>query len=105
MVTPVPTRRSERRIPKILAAELSCADESVPKEVTFTQNVSPQGVRVTTVQRWQTGTRVLVTLLRNGVRSQGRIAYCERVESGKFALGLELVAVTTQRRVKHPVSL
>ena len=94
MATPVPIRRSdgryERRIPRRLAAELSRADESVPKEMTFTENVSPQGVRVTTVQRWQPGTRVLVTFLGNGVRSQGRIVYCERVESGKFVLGLEL---------------
>jgi hypothetical protein len=94
MDTPVPTRRSdgrsERRIPKRLAAELSRADESVPKEMTFTENLSPRGVRVTTAQRWQPGTRALVTFLRDGIRSQGRIVYCERVESGRFALGLEL---------------
>jgi hypothetical protein len=53
MATPVPTRRSERRISKILAAELSRPEESVTKEMTFTENVSPRGVRVTTVHRWQ----------------------------------------------------
>lgn len=57
MVTPLPTRRSdgrsERRIPKILAAELSRPEESVPKEMTFTENVSPRSVRVTIVYRWQ----------------------------------------------------
>jgi hypothetical protein len=94
MVTPVPTRRSdgrsERRIPKILAAELSSPDESVLEEMTFTENVSPRGVRVTTRRRWQPGTRALVTLLRKGIRSQGRIAYCQHIGSGKFALGLEL---------------
>jgi len=94
MATPVPTRRfdgrSESRIPKILAAELSRPDESMLKEMTFTEDVSPHGVRVTTVQRWQPGTRVLVTFLRNGIRSEGRIVYCQRMESGNFALGLEL---------------
>jgi PilZ domain len=94
MATRVPTRRfdgrSESRIPKILAAELSRPDESMLKEMTFTEDVSPHGVRVTTVQRWQPGTRVLVTFLRNGIRSEGRIVYCQRMESGKFALGLEL---------------
>ena len=93
MAAPVPTRqpdgRSERRIPKRLAVELSRPDESLPKEMTFTENVSPRGARVTTVRRW-TGTRVLVTFLRHGVRSQGRIAYCQREESGNFVLGLEL---------------
>ncbi len=94
MVTPVLTRRphgrSERRIPQRLAAELSRPDESVPKEMTFTENVSPRHVRLTTMQRWQPGTRVLLNFPQNGVRSQGRIVYCQRVESGNFALGLEL---------------
>jgi hypothetical protein len=94
MVTPVPTRRSdgrsERRIPKRLAAELSRPDESVPEEMTFTENVSPRGVRVTTVQRWQPGTRVLLTFPQNGIRSQGRIVYCQRVAGGDFCVGLEL---------------
>jgi PilZ domain-containing protein len=93
MATPVPTRpdsRSERRIPKKLAAELSDVDESVPKEMTFTENVSSRGARVTTVQRWQPGTRVLLTFPPDAIRSQGRIIYCQCVESGNFALGLEL---------------
>src|SRR6266851_9240719 len=86
----VPTSRSGRRISQVLAAELSCPDESVPKEMTFTENVSIRGARVTTVRRWQTGTRVLVTFLRNGVRSEGRVAYCQRKETGGFAIGVEL---------------
>src|SRR5437667_153425 len=94
MAASVSTRRSdgrsEGRIPKRLAAELSRPDESVPKEMTFTENVSPRGVCVTTLQRWQPGTRVLVTFLLDGIRSQGRIVYCQRVESGNFVLRLEL---------------
>jgi hypothetical protein len=82
--------RSGKRIPQILPTELSPADESRLKEMTSTENVSAQGVRVTTVRRWQTGTRVLVTFLRNGVRSEGRVAYCQRKESGNFAIGIEL---------------
>jgi hypothetical protein len=90
MAAHVSNCRSERRIRKILTAELSRPDEAGPREMTFTENVSPRGVRVTTVRRWQPGTRVLVTFLRNGVESLGRIVYCQRVESGNFALGLEL---------------
>jgi hypothetical protein len=58
--------------------------------MTFTENVSTRGVRVTTVRRWEPGTRVLVTFLRNGVRFEGRVAYCQRGESGDFAVGVEL---------------
>jgi hypothetical protein len=54
MAASVPTSRSDgrsgRRIPKRLTAELSRPDESVPKETTFTENVSTRGARVTTVQ-------------------------------------------------------
>jgi hypothetical protein len=79
MATPVSTRRSEGRsqrpIVKRLAAELARPDESVPKEMTFTENVSIRGARVTTVRRWLPGTRVLVTFPQNGIRSQGRVAY------------------------------
>jgi hypothetical protein len=91
MVTPVPTHgRSGRRIPKIMAAELSCPGESVPKEMTFTENVSPRGVRVTTVRRWQPGTRVLVRFPDKVIWSEGRIIYCQRMESSNYALGIEL---------------
>jgi len=94
MAPSVPTSRSDgrsgRRIPKRLTAELSRPGESVPKEMTFTENVSPRGVRLTTMQRWQPGTPVLLNFPQNGIRSQGRIVYCQRVESGNFALGLEL---------------
>jgi len=64
-----------RRIPQILPAELSRADESGLKEMTSTENVSPQGVRVTTVRRWQTGTsRAALLFSGTGVRSEeGRL--------------------------------
>lgn len=102
MTASVPSRRSDgrfgRRIPKRLTTELSCPDESVPQEMTFTENVSTRGARVTTVRRWQRGTRVLVTFLRDGVRSEGRVAYCQRKESGAFAIGVELSAQFQSRR-------
>jgi hypothetical protein len=82
MAAPITTSRSDgrsgRRIPQIWPAELSRADESGPKETTFTENVSPQGVRITAVRRWLPETRVLVTFLRNGLRSEGRVVYCQR---------------------------
>jgi hypothetical protein len=62
----------------------------VPKETTVTENVSLHGARVTTVRPWQPGTRVLVTFLGDGVRSEGRVAYCQRKQSGDFGNGVEL---------------
>jgi hypothetical protein len=94
MVPLVPNSRSDgrsgRRIPQILAAELSDADKSVPKEMTFTENVSLHGARVTTLRRWLPDTHVLVTFLWDGLRSEGRVVYCQRKGSGTFAIGIEL---------------
>jgi hypothetical protein len=42
------------------------------------------------VRRWKPGARLLLTFPENGIRSLGRVVYCHRVESGNFALGLEL---------------
>src|SRR6266403_3410118 len=100
MAALVPISRSGRRISQVLAAELSCPDESEPQEVTFTENVSIRGARVTTVRRWQPGTRVLVTFHRNGGRSEGKVAYCQRNESGDFAIGVELSGLV-QRRMEN----
>src|SRR6266436_7422059 len=94
----VPTSRSGRRIPQRLAAELSCPGEPVPKEITFTENVSTRGARVTTVRRWQPGTRVLVTFHRSGVRSEGRVAYCHRKGSSDFTVGVELSGQVQKRK-------
>jgi len=63
MAALIRSRRSERHIPQILAAEISNSEESVPKEATVTENVSLHGARVITVWPWQTGTRLLVTFL------------------------------------------
>jgi hypothetical protein len=90
MATPVPTRRSEKRTPKVLAAELSRPDEREAKEMTFTENVSPRGARITTMHRWLPGTRVLVIFLRDGVRSEGKVTYFQRKGSRVFAIGVEL---------------
>jgi len=90
MAAPIPSGRSERRTPRILAAEVSLSEESVPKEMTVTENVSLHGARVTVARPWRPGTRVLVAFLWDGVRSEGRVAYCHRKESGGFAIGVEL---------------
>lgn len=55
MAASVLTSRSNgrfgRRTPKKLTVELSRPDESVPREMTFTEKVSTWGARVTTARR------------------------------------------------------
>ena len=94
MVASVPTGRSggqsRRRFAKRLTAEFSGPDESVPQEMTFTAYVSTQDIRSSAVPRWQPGTRVVVTDLRNDTRSEGKVAYCRFRKSGDFAVGVDL---------------
>jgi hypothetical protein len=94
MAASVPTRRSdgrsEKRISQKLTAELSHPGESLPMERAFTENLSPHGARVTAGRPWQPGSRVLIAFPDYDVLSQGRIVYCQHVESGKFCIGIEL---------------
>jgi hypothetical protein len=89
MAAHIPSRRSERRIPPISAAEISLSEESVLKETTVTENVNLHGARVITARPWQTETRLMVAFLWDGVRSKGRVTYCQCKGSG-FAIGVEL---------------
>jgi hypothetical protein len=89
--------RSEKRIARTLNVEICplnveiCPqDEPKLNERTLTENVSAHGARVLVEQKLQPGQEVLVSSPKEGVRSQARIVYCERVGGGRFAVGLEL---------------
>ncbi len=82
--------RSERRIARTLSVEVCLQDEAKLNERTMTENVSAHGARVLLEQKLQPGQRVLVSSPKEGVRSQARIIYCQRVSESRFAVGLEL---------------
>ena len=85
-----PNGRSDRRITKEVAVELARPGASQLREMAIAQNVSARGMRVATEDIWLPGDRVLLSSPEFGVRTQARVVYCQRVESGNFALGLEL---------------
>ena len=82
--------RSERRTARTLTVEVCPQDEAKLNERTMTENVSAHGARVLMEQKLQPGQRVLVSSPKEGVRSQARIIYCQRVSERRFAVGLEL---------------
>ena len=90
----VPTGRTEKRIARAVAVELSPLDASLPPETTVTENVSPHGARVLTKQRWRPGERVLLKSVQGGLRLQARVVYCQQLPNNAFAIGLELFAPT-----------
>src|SRR4029077_352958 len=82
--------RSERRITKALSVEVCVQDEPKLNEMVLTENVSAHGARILAERKLQPGQRVLVSSPKEGVRSQARIVYCQRVSEREFAVGLEM---------------
>jgi PilZ domain len=70
--------------------EVYLQDESTTGETTLTENVSAHGARVLVERKLPPGQHVLIKSPREGVRSQGRIIYCQRVAESKFVAGIEL---------------
>ncbi len=88
----MPTGRSDRRITKEVAVELSHLDDPRLKETAIAQNVSARGMRVATEDVWLPGDPVLLSSPESGLRTQARVVYCKRMENNRFAVGLELLA-------------
>jgi len=82
--------RSEKRIARTVSVEVCLQDEPKLKERMLTENVSAHGARVFMERKLQPGQQVLVSSPKEGVRSQARIVYCQRVSEKRFAVGLEL---------------
>ena len=82
--------RSEKRIARTVSVEVCLQDEPKLNERILTENVSAHGARVFMERKLQPGQQVLVNSPKEGVRSEARIVYCQRVSERGFAVGLEL---------------
>src|SRR6266849_4313141 len=87
----VPTGRNEKRTERAVTVEVLRLDESQPNVRAVTENVSPRGARIVTDYDCTPRKHVLVTAPERGVKSLVRVIYCQRVESTKFAIGLQLI--------------
>ena len=99
----VHTGRYEKRTSKAVHVELLRLDESQRIKSAVTENVSPRGARVVTECICPPGKHVVVTAPQEGVKSLARVVYCQRVESSKFAVGLQLVVRVEEwgKRANH----
>jgi PilZ domain-containing protein len=88
--------RSERRIARTVNLELRLGDAPESAKVALTENVSGHGARVLVERKLQPGQQVLVSSPKEGVQSQARIVYCQRVGESEFLVGLELSAGVEQ---------
>jgi hypothetical protein len=87
----VPTGRYERRIAKPEVVELLYMDElPMEKHGATTENVSPGGARIITDSICAPGKPVLLNVPAENLKSPARVIYCQRLEVGRFAIGLQL---------------
>jgi len=89
MATGHSPHRCETRTPMRVLVEL-CSFENVVYEVTHTVNVSARGARILSKDVWKPNQRLSVRSIEGKLNSPARIAYCDRTESGAYAIGLEL---------------
>jgi hypothetical protein len=73
-----------------MTLEVCPQDEPYLREKILTENVSAHGARVVVERKLPLGQQVLVKSSKEGVRSEARVVYCERLPEGRFAIGLEL---------------
>lgn len=58
-------------------------------ERTYTDNVSPHGIRVHTSSVWRLGDQAEVTPGKGEASMRGEVVYCQKVENGRFFLGIK----------------
>ncbi len=92
----VPTGRYEKRTTRAVTIEFlrldeSHLDESQLIKSAVTEDVSPRGARIVTDWNCAPGKHLLVSAPKEGVKSLARVVYCQRLESTKFAVGLQFV--------------
>jgi len=81
--------RVEMRTPKRILVELSSFENFV-YEVTYTVNVSRGGARILSKAVWNPNQRLSVRSIEGKLNARGRIAYCDSLGPGSYAIGLEL---------------
>ncbi|PYU69200.1 MAG: hypothetical protein DMG49_13980 [Acidobacteria bacterium] len=92
----IPTGRYEKRTPRAVTIEFlrldeAHLDESQLTKSAVTEDVSPRGARIVTDWNCAPGKHLLVSAPKEGFKSLARVVYCQRLESTKFAVGLQFV--------------
>jgi len=90
-VKPLSVERAERRISVSGTAMLVGRHGRLGVERASMQNASTRGVRVISTSEWYEDDTILVALPAGHFASAARVAYCDVLEQGQFAVGLEFV--------------
>ena len=88
---PLSVERGEQRVDITGPAMLIGTHGRLGVERATMQNVSSRGVRVISASEWYTDDTILVSLPDGHFTSAARVAYCDALAPGQFAVGLEFV--------------
>jgi hypothetical protein len=59
------------------------------QERTYTDNISPHGVRVLSTRAWQPGQHAEVIPEKDESPMRGEVVYCERLDNDRFCVGVK----------------
>ena len=90
-IEPRPVERAEPRMNISGTAMLIGRHGKLGVEKATMQNVSSCGVRVISTTEWYADDTILVSLPVEHFTSAARVAYCDALGGGRFAMGLEFV--------------
>ncbi len=82
-------QRAEGRIAVEVGLGLSSLDDPLSEEKALAKNASRHGACVVTKTSWRPNDYVLVQLPQGHERARARIAYCNPLSEGAFAIGLQ----------------
>src|SRR5262244_1313588 len=89
---PTTATRTESRKRLKVTVDLSSVNVRLPALEGITENVSAHGARVVVSEQLPRDVRLNVRSMLGSLKSRARVVYCERMENGLFAVGLELFA-------------
>lgn len=85
--------RKDKRLPIAVVVRLGVLDRGGPGEYeeTYTDNVSPHGVRVKSRRAWHPGEQAKITPLNEKSPICGEVVYCRKVDDARFFVGLKFL--------------
>lgn len=83
--------RVERRLPIMMEVNLARTGRASEdtSERTFTDNISPHGLRVQSANSWRMGEQAEVIPMKGESAMLGEVVYCQRLGSDRFFVGLK----------------
>jgi hypothetical protein len=83
--------REERRLPIMMQVDLAPLGHARGErcEKTYTDNISPHGIRVHSTCPWQLGEQAEITPMKGEISMRGEVVYCQKVDKHRYFVGFK----------------